>query len=36
MVAQYAGSGTFFFIVGIFVGTNLGFLLAAIARVARD
>jgi hypothetical protein len=36
MLVQYAGSSTFLFFAGIFVGTNLGFLLAAIARVASD
>jgi len=36
MLVQYAGSGAFLFIAGIFVGSNLGFLLAAVARVASD
>jgi hypothetical protein len=36
MLVQYAGSSAFLFITSIFVGTNLGFLLAAIARVASD
>ena len=31
MLVQYAGGSAFLFISGIFVGTNLGFLLAAIA-----
>ncbi len=38
MVAQYAFAGTdaFLFVGGIFVGANLGFLLAAILRRASD
>jgi hypothetical protein len=36
MVAHYAATGSMFFIAGIFVGANFGFLLAAIARLASD